>query len=604
MYRALPIALLIACSGSALEEDGLGLLADPTYGIMNPFPSSDLVVDGHLSVPEEGIVESDTDLPVERIEWRTGFSPVQPIVLELPGVQAGAFPTWQAPTPGEGAVQLWDLDAGEALPVMAELDKHPEATGSTVLIRPLMPMADGHTVAVVLTNQAADRPERFGKLIEGGSYATLMEELGDLGVDTESVALAWSFPVADGRKPLHSALSQLTLPEGLTIDTIKNVDDGDRVPRATYRQVAGSFPVMNVVGDDNLLFLEADGSVTPDGTDEAKLFIHIPESVADAAAGTVPIMVVGHGMFGTPDQMFSGVDELGPFVELAEELGVIVVGTRWRGLDYSDAVVAIAASNDFGRFPQVPELMVQGQVNTRTLIERVVDGSLFDDAVFQGRSGQSLPDPSQVVYHGTSMGGVLGGVMLGNDPPIDTAVLRVPGGVWSALLERSNQWELFEQGLVPHIPDPVQRQQMYAASQLFWDPVDPVNYGDVLPSKDILIQESVGDDVVANMGTRVLARVMGAQLMEPSAESVYGIESGGTAAGPGVRAYVQYTTSTEPPPEENRPAPTTNAHTRGYGWDGLTAQAVHFLHPDTAGEVVHFCGDEPCSPTNPGAYPE
>ena len=118
----------------------------------------------------------------------------------------------------------------------------------------------------------------------------------------------------------------------------------------------------------------------------------------------------------------------------------------------------------------------------------------------------------------------------------------------------------------------------------------------------ILVQESVGDDTVANMGTRVLGRVMEAQLTEPIADAVWGMQTGSLPLPPGSRAYIQYTTNTEAPPDINRPAPHSDAHVIGMGWDGLTAQAVHFLSADTEGEVVHFCGDDPCSPDNQGSW--
>ena len=97
---------------------------------------------------------------------------------------------------------------------------------------------------------------------------------------------------------------------------------------------------------------------------------------------------------------------------------------------------------------------------------------------------------------------------------------------------------------------------------------------------------------------------MDASFVEPVVEPVYGLEPTSGPLGPGVRAFVQYTTGAEPPEDINRPAEANGAHATGYGWDGMLAQTVHFLSPETEGEVEHFCGTEVCSPANQGSYPE
>ena len=114
------VLTFVGCATGA-ERDGLGLMADPVYGLMNPFPSDDLVVDGSVAIPIESLPPSDTPMPVERVAWRSGFSPVQPVVIELSEVDPSGFPGWRSPTPGQGSAQLWDLDAGVGIPIMAEV---------------------------------------------------------------------------------------------------------------------------------------------------------------------------------------------------------------------------------------------------------------------------------------------------------------------------------------------------------------------------------------------------------------------------------------------------------------------------------------------------
>ena len=72
---------LLACAGEKPPGDPAwdGLYdADP----LNPVPSAELVVDGHVAIPDGAlpVPEGGTPLPVDRLNWRTGFSPVQPSV--------------------------------------------------------------------------------------------------------------------------------------------------------------------------------------------------------------------------------------------------------------------------------------------------------------------------------------------------------------------------------------------------------------------------------------------------------------------------------------------------------------------------------------------
>ena len=131
---------LLACTGNKPDHQppvpdvGTGPIGT---GWANPYPNAALVDDGgHLALrdlPEGGA----TPLPLDRVAWRTGFSPAQVSVLRLDGIVDDGFPKQNPITPGEGTVRMVDLTDGRYVPCFAELDAYPNADERAMLVRPL-----------------------------------------------------------------------------------------------------------------------------------------------------------------------------------------------------------------------------------------------------------------------------------------------------------------------------------------------------------------------------------------------------------------------------------------------------------------------------------
>ena len=606
----LSAALLYGCGGEEAEpfDDSLGLIAD---GTMNPFPSMHIMADGKLNLVAEDVPLGPGLFPVERVNWRTGFSPVQVSTLRIPGMSCQACPKWKKPLPGEGSVLLVDLTEGQFLPVMAELDAHPKATDPTLLIRPLVAVPYGHQVAVVITTDAIAKQDRFLKLISGETdsvmgehYVDLMDQLEAVGVDRNTVSLAWDYPVGDGTTATRSALAQLAPPAGWDFPLIREADLGDAVPDGYFRTASGSFETTDFLTEDGWLDLDTStGEVRVTGTDNNMLVVAIPESVKDAPAGSVPILLYGHGLLSTSEfDLFNATNSWGA-LQIADELGMIVIGSRWRGLDGEDYLLAVAAAGDLSKMPQLTDNMVQGQADYAGLIDLIQQGDLFADDVFLGGQGQPLVDNSKLYYYGVSMGGILGGVMMAQDPGVEAAVFHVGGSSWSTLLERSAAWTQFEMIVDFAVPSPADRQVMYAASQLVWDAVDPAAYAEELKTAPILLQESVNDDTVHNITSRMLARSIDLPLLAPSANEPYGVTRVDADLPPGSRALVQFDNEASPPPNQNRPSPSNGAHGAILGWWEAQQQAVDFLTPGMEGQVIHYCGSSVCARSNRADQP-
>ena len=577
-------------------------------GLNNPWPNVAMLDgNGNLDIPAD-IAGSAPAPDPSRLAWRTGFSPSQTGILRLPGIDDSDFPRADALRPGEGSVRLLDLTDGAWLPVMAELDAHPDAAEPALIIRPMVVLPQGHDIAMVVTTGAMNRLDSFDALVNDDAPGNddLVKDTTDLvdaieaaGLSASEIAVAWQFPVDDPRKPLQSAMQQLDVPGTWRFQITRDRDNGDAVVPTAWRTATGKFDVQDFLVDDKTLNMAADGSVSPTGTAEAHLYVHIPESVRDAPAESVPVLIFGHGIFANPELYLDEQDDPSNLVNLANEAGFIVVGTRWRGLTSTDVVEVVAAANDFSTFATVPERLVQGQVNTRTLIELVHDGAFFDDPLFVGDSGQKLPMDGRAVYYGISLGSIEGAILLANDAPVDAAALHVGGAMWSTMLERSSNWTTFEDLMVTGVPEPSDRQLLYSISQLWWDFADPASFAPDLVDKPMLYQYSLGDEQVPNMTSEALARSIGLPVLTPNNYVPFGLETT-SPTGPGSRAMVQLDPEVPPPSAQNRPAEVSGAHTGPRQWDGVRDQIIDHLTLGSEGQVVHHCGAAICSESNQG----
>jgi hypothetical protein len=608
------VAAALGCRGKADDTAAGGAIAAaPAHAV---FPAAHhLDADGLLALAGFPAAEGGTPFPAETLAWRRGFSVVQSAVIRpdvaldptsLPGPLDAAAP---------GSVLLWDLTDGVALPTWAELDAAaalPELSAGalevpTLLVRPGAPLPSGHEIAVLVTDavRTAD-----GRPWEGPAWAraALRGDPVD-GVDAAAMAdaaaraeaqgappavLAFAFPVADATAPLRALTAGLRAPAAWSFSTVYDSDAGDPLGPRTWKRAQGTFTVPNYLAGDVAFVRGPDGAPTPQGTAEADLYVFIPASVRDAAPGSVPVWMFGHGIFANPASYFFDPDDPSGTIALADAAGVIVVGTVWRGLTTRDLPTPVAVGNDFGRFPELTDKLQQGVVQAAALAHLLADGALFDDPLFAGKA-----NPAALRYHGISLGGIEGAVLFAHQDVLPHGVFHVGGSTWSTMLERSSNWSQFEPLVVAGVPSPADRQLLYAASPLFWDPVDPASYAADLAGRSVLWQEAIHDEQVPNLSTELLARAAGATLRGPAVTAPWGIPAGDVpGAGP---ALTQFDPEVAAPPAANRPAPTTGAHSIPRLWGGAAAQAARFLDPVDPGVVLHFCGDAPCTASNPGA---
>jgi hypothetical protein len=641
MHPLLPvlIAACLACTPDTDSADDGRTLYLVDESPLFPFPSMQLTVadaasaTGHRLAFPEGLLpysEGGSPIPVERLNRLDGFSVAATSVVAFPGIAIddANLPTWHDPAEALGSecpVQLIDLDSGERLPLFAELDAHPDAEpgeSQALLIRPLQAMAFGTRHVVVLTTalKQADgspvpAPEGFAGLRDGAPHPSLageaerfdamLDQLEGLDLPRSELVLAWDF-VTGSEEVMHAQLDHVLdvvredlppdpelLPD-YTVDDVWSVDEGDVLSDHAWRIGAGEYQLAGFLtdegdfelGDDDLPMLQGDHGVY--------WMAFVPESLRDAPAGSAPVVVFGHGILASP-KMYLFYDEDPMAVQaLADRLGMIFIGTKWRGLTTDDLGDAAAVAGDFGTFHHLTDKMIQGVANASAL-PRLVRTRFAEADMLQASDGSgSLVDPERVYYFGISLGGINGANLMAHTSDIDHAVLHVGGAIWSTMLERSSNWTAFETMMEYGVEDPLDRQVLYAVSQLMWDPVDPITHSHDLQGLSLLWQESMGDEQVPNLTTHALARSVGVPLLTPAVESVHGLEEIEGPLGPDATALVQFDPQKGRPHDTNRPSDDTGAHHFPRHCEQVHEQIEIFFRAGSEGTIEHTCGDGPC----------
>ena len=612
--RAVSTALLTALLTLACREPAPGAArGEADRPLLQVFPSRELVDDAGVAIPDGALPQADggTPFPTHRVNGRAGFSPVQISVVTLDvAVDPDSLPP---PFTFGGSVQLWDETAGEELPAWVELDAFPDDNPTPALIvRPMRPVPAGHEVLVALTDAvrtAAGDPltvEWFDVAAAGGVVtgahagsgeraASLPGRCAALGIDDP--ALAFSFPVGDATGPTRHVAAQAPLPTTWSLDRVEVAESPGDLGEGTWILAAGTFTTTGWLDDGGTLRFDAAGDPTPGAPWTADLLVLVPESLRDAPAGSAPVWQFGHGIFSSPANYLGDPNDPSSVIALADRAGAILVATSWPGLTTSDVSIPLEVAADFGRFPRLSDRLVQAVGNQVALSRLLIEGDLLDDPALRGLADRPALDRG-LPWYGISLGGIAGAVTAANNPHLGAAVFHVGGSSWSTLLERSDTWSLFEDLMRGGVPDPIDRQRLIAASQLLWDPVDPAAYAADLAGGPYLWQQALGDERVSNLTTEALARGASADVVAgPTSAVPWGFSVDDAPAAP---ALVVLDPEVALPPDQNRPPPTTGAHEAPRHWPGVHAQIIRFLDLDDPGVIEHFCGDDPCSASNPG----
>jgi hypothetical protein len=541
-----------------------------------------------------------------------GFSPVGTLATWIPsGVDLARLPTDPAATTGpESPILLLDADAtastwGEALPWRATISSASPEGGRVLFLTPLRAFRPGGRYAVLIERRlptASGTPlEPTAELVSrldpaadapAAQYTrALLALLGPHGRRAEDVAQLWDFHVrsAEGIRGLLDGLAaeQAAFIEQAPVVTPAAPRPGPR--NSTRYDVSITVPQWRT---DRFATIERDasGRPVPVGHLTVTAILVVPPN-ATPERPAVP-MLFGHGLSASAELMYTqlvpGLDlEGGPWALLLPDWDLH--GTRGAGLQ---DILAIA-----GR--------LEGTAFAHSLLQSAADALVFSDAL--SRLGP-LPDrgavvrPGAVHYLGQSLGSMIGAMAHAVDPRVRSGVYNVGGGALSAVLREGDVVEKL--GLKDAIrtlvlaeppaglTDVQAVEVVMAMSQIAFDVGDPAALAAAGrgPSIPLILQESLGDGIVVNPATELLARTWGIPQVAPLPNAVPGLETvESPTGGRPNRALTQFRVS----------ADGFRAHL-ALSMEPVQAQAMRFFasfeddRPDNDGDIAYDCGGVAC----------
>lgn len=575
-----------------------------------------------------------------------GFSPGSMLLAHVPGVDLAA--TAAAPVTDVGRslkrdapIVIVDTRTGERWPYWAELDANAtDPARQALIIRPARNFLEGHRYAVALRNlkdasgSLIAAPETFTRLAGAtlpgddplaGRQPALRRTLQDLtraGVSSENLYLAWDFTIASEQGlagPVlwmrDQALGRLRgrSPQ-FTVTTVTDFTPEQDANIA--REVKGEFLVPNYLNQAGappgaVLNRDAYGRPKQLGDDmHAQFQCEIPR-----AAFTKPARpsLYGHGLLGRITEVRASNVRA-----MAGEHDFLFCATKWIGMADEDIPNVGGVFADFSRFDSVIDRLQQSLLNFvflgRTMITR--DG-LASDKAFQDGKGRSLIDwHTDLAYDGNSQGSIAGGALVAVSPDVRRGVLGVPGMNYSTLLNRSVDFQPFQQVMNGYYPDKLDQQLCFALIQILWDRAETNGYVQHLghdplpgsPRHHILMQVAFGDHQVSTVAAEVEARTIGARVHQPAIAAgrnpdvvaYWGIPALPRRPYPG-SAMVVWDSGTPAPPVTNTPplGPQygTDSHEDPRADATARRQKAYFLK---YGVVVDVCDGRPCTASHAG----
>jgi len=544
-----------------------------------------------LDIPAAAMPVNVDGVPVEPTwlnRW-DGFSAIGPILAAFPtGVSAEGLPTHGNPDESLAAsspIILVDMTTGERAPFFAEVDQNVmDVNSRNLIIRPLARLntSSRYAVAIRTSVKASDGGElpispAFEALRDGKGfghpkfaalkprYTEIFAALATAGVDKSELVLAWDFVTVsdDYLRADLTAMRTAALPaigtNGANLTFTATVKPNTPT---SFKRYIGTYksPDFLTDGEADASILVRDASNVPQlgGMRDANFAAIIPSCVETQPLPR-PTIIFGHGLFGSAEEYLN--DDF--VAQLAQDHCLIIIAGDFIGLTSRQFALAPLAVNDLNRGPQITEKLAQSVVDFMAL-ESVARGPMANSPEFKVGT-QSVIDPAKTFYVGGSLGGIMGNTFMAYDPNITRAVLAVPGGNWSLLLERSTAWALLLGAAQGAYEDPeVYQLNLAMILGMGFENIDPMTtaahvikdplFGN--PEKNILIWYSIGDCLVSNIATEMVAREMGIDVLGPSVKSPWHLTPVNGPLASGVTIYNDHPTplpfdTNIPPIEDN-----------------------------------------------------
>ena len=627
------------------ESRGDGCGYDPENCLL-PFPSDRQAVNDQSTITGRRVALKPEWMPanasgkhVNPVEWNRndGFSPGQSLIVRVPGIdlaQTGiaGIGDIESSLDADAPIVIWDNMSKTKVPYFAELDAN-AAAGSAdqvLYIRPAVNYQPGHNYTVglkgmknaagaLLPSPAAFDRERDWMLAEDdealwpGDRADIVPmtfdlyNLHQLGMAIQDVYLAWNFTVASTanttERMLHirdDALASLgAAAPAFTVDTVTpNPRDG------VLKRIQGTFQVplyLTGAGQPGQGFKTgSDGLPVRNGSFTAKYDCEIPTTATTTPSRAT---IYGHGLFGGLGEVRSG-----PQAAMVANKGLTYCATDWIGMAEEDIGNALTILNDLSTFNTLPDRSQQGILNTVFLGRLLTDDDGFVSNEWFRNGSDPLIDTSDLFYDGNSQGAVIGGAFVAVDPKVSAGVLGVAGMNYSTLLDRSVDFDPFNQLMVTTYPDRVDQVVSLQLLQMLWDRGETNGYAAHLngdrnlrgtPDKRVLIHVALGDHQVSTVTAEIEARTAGIPIHRPTYltdRDPWGDDAWGLPAidyGTSSSGLIVWDSGAALPPQGNVP-PRTGEDPHGDPRNSADSQQQKDQFLRTGGTLIDVCAGAPC----------
>jgi pimeloyl-ACP methyl ester carboxylesterase len=593
-------ALVAACGGEDGNTGGIPDECNPLGGqaCMMPWPTMIYAKEDaasatgfRLDIPQAAMPVNVDGAAIDPTPFnrRDGFSTLGPILAAFPtGVSPAGLPSFKNPDESLAAdspVVLIDMATGERTPLFAEVDQNVMLeTARNLMIRPLARLKPSSRYAVgirkgvrALDGGELPSPDAFVAIRDGGSFThpkfaalktgvlEAIDALEAAGVPADDLVLAWDF-VTVSDEYIRSDLTTMreaALPAIGTNGANLTFTAQTRPNTATsFRRYVGTYTSPDFLtdgeADASVMRRGADGLPVMQGMGDRRFAAIIPDCVQTAPLPR-PTIIFGHGLFGSAEEYLD--DDF--VADLAQDHCFVIIAGDFIGLTSRQLHLAPLAVNDLNKGAQVTEKLEQSIIDFIAL-EHAARGPMAQSAEFQ-LNGQSVIDTSNIFYVGGSLGGNMGNTFMAYDPNITKGVLAVPGGNWWLMIERSTAWALLVGAAQGAYDDPEEYQLALSMSfGMGFEPFDSMTTAahvikDPLfgqPAKQILMWYAIGDCLVTNIASELVAREMGLPLLAPSVVSPWGMTAQTGPLASGVTVYNDHPTpmpfdSNIPPIEDN-----------------------------------------------------
>jgi len=583
--------------------------ADPTACLL-PWPSNAFTALEPGSSTGLRLEIDPTAAPVDEdvsdLVRADGFSRVSPIVIGFPE------PIVTPPPENGAAVRLYLAEPGDdfgaEVPTWFERFVSAGTPVSALVTYPARPLAPASEYLVVVYDglaydpggrPEADRstrvalgltvPETAAERALAAYHAPARELLAARGVRLEHVIRVWDFTTRSAEDPRTDL-------KAMRAACLAAIDDGDAtvVIDGVTRPADGPIAAIvkgRVTGLPR--FSDADGRLARDaaGALVAQATYDAPfRAVIPAGEGDYRVVMYAHGTGG--DVNDSSFDALVAEHDAAK-VGLEIDG--WTGATLGETVGDLLTP--IGGAERVANKVLHSEAGGSAVLHALRGplGDLLAAETLDGEPNPAAgrrPDVAAPLWAGGSLGGTVGLVFGHLEPSIAGGLLNVPGAGLTHWLPRSEIYALLEAALGERFPTPAELNLVAAMAQGAFDPMDGANWADArADSPPFLVQQSIGDPVLPNVGSDLVATSLGAVRVGASLRPIAGVEDVEVALD--ASAITQFKVPEDP--EENALAVHGFAARNGLAGQAARAQFIAFLESVWAGdpriEVPALCAE-------------